>query len=361
MDEKLMEESMEVRYKRDLNSNYMILADEDSEKENYEVRMITENRIYGFLPCVNQKHENMMEYYYEITGKQSMSLLYERRNLDFEQLKNFLRELDRVLEAAKEYLLNPDHFVLRPDFIYLHAKSEKLYLCYYPGHEKNIRESFLDLAEYLLGKLDKSDTKGIEFGYDLYQQALEPNFSLTEVLHKHMDMEEEKLKPVEQSVPVVSVQEETLQKTGSWKNFFKKKQGKTRLEEYVAEADQMGSGSVLFLKEQEPLAETASLKPQKREGLLLQSQNPEYPDFEIHGECFLIGKRKESVDGCLPAPTISRIHARISFDGISYYIEDLNSTNGTWADQIQLNPYELFPLQDGMRIVFASVEYLVRL
>lgn len=352
---------MEVRYKRDLNSNYMILTDEDLEKETYEIRMITENRIYGFLPCVSQKHEKTMEYYYEITGKQSMSLLYERRSLDFVQLKNLLRELDRILETAKEYLLNPDHFVLRPDSMYLHAKSEKLYLCYYPGYERNIRESFLDLAEYFLGKLDKSDTKGIEFGYDLYQQALEPNFSLLELLHKHIEIEKEKTEFVSQAVPLVSVQEETLQKTGSWKNFFKKKHGKPRLEDYVAEADKIGSGSALFLKEQEPSMETASLKPQKKEGLLLESQNPEYPDFEIYGECFLIGKRRESVDGCLPAPTVSRIHARISFDGVSYYIEDLNSTNGTWADQAQLNPYELVPIQDGMRIIFASVEYLVRL
>lgn len=69
---------MEIRYKRDLNSNYMILK-EDSSRGDYEVRMITENRIYGFLPCVIQRHENQTEYYYEITGRQSMELLYERK------------------------------------------------------------------------------------------------------------------------------------------------------------------------------------------------------------------------------------------------------------------------------------------
>ena len=36
---------MNVHYKRDLNSNYMILTDEHRE-DGYEVRMITENRIY---------------------------------------------------------------------------------------------------------------------------------------------------------------------------------------------------------------------------------------------------------------------------------------------------------------------------
>ena len=41
---------MEIRYKRDLNSNYMILTEEKTAAETYETRMLTENRIHGFLP-----------------------------------------------------------------------------------------------------------------------------------------------------------------------------------------------------------------------------------------------------------------------------------------------------------------------
>ncbi len=58
---------MDVRYKRDLNSNYMIMTDAEKREEIYEDRMITENRIYGFLPCVEQKKEKQTEYFYEIT------------------------------------------------------------------------------------------------------------------------------------------------------------------------------------------------------------------------------------------------------------------------------------------------------
>ncbi|MBS6397747.1 MAG: FHA domain-containing protein [Clostridiales bacterium] len=351
---------MEVRYKRDLNSNYMILTEEQPMAESYEIRMITENRIYGFLPCVQQIHESGTEYYFEITGRQSMKLLYERRKMDCAHLKGLLKELERILESAGEYLLNPDHFVLDPEFMYMQAKTEKLCLCYYPGSRKDIREAFLDLAEYLLGRLDKNDTEGIEFGYDLYQRALEPNFSLLELLNSYTETAEEKELSVE-APPMISVQEEILEKTGSWKNFFRKKEKKARLEDYVAEADQMGSGSVLFLREEGKPQQTAWLQPEKREGLRLQSKNPEYPSFDVADDCFLIGKRRESVDGCLPAPTVSRIHARITFDGSLYYVEDLNSTNGTWADMVQLNPYEPVPLADGMRVVFASVEYEVLL
>ena len=369
---------MDVRYKRDLNSNYMIMTDAEKREEIYEDRMITENRIYGFLPCVEQKKEKQTEYFYEITGRQSMELLYERRKVSYEQLVELLKDLLQILNASEEYLLNADHFVLLPEYLYLDTRTERLYVCYYPGYEKKIRESFLDLAEYLMGKLDKSDRKGIEFGYDLYQCALEPNFSLMEILKSHTEPEfdklEEKAQPLNNSeirsdpLPTESaalqistsvkksVQEEILEKTGSWKNFFHKKK-KQPMETYVAEADQIKSGSVLFLREQGTAGETTFLREEKRYGLLLKSKNPDYPDLKMEGTSFLIGKRKESVDGWVPAPTVSRIHARIIKEEGCYLLEDLNSTNGTRAGQHQLNPYELFPLDNGMRVAFAGAEY----
>ena len=363
---------MDVRYKRDLNSNYMIMTDAEGREETYEDRMITENRIYGFLPCVEQKKEKQTEYFYEITGRQSMELLYERRKVSYEQLVELLKDLLQILNASEEYLLNADHFVLLPEYLYLDTRTERLYVCYYPGYEKKIRESFLDLAEYLMGKLDKSDRKGIEFGYDLYQCALEPNFSLMEILKSHTEMEnpeknEETALPVVEAVESVtgtqtlssgkkSVQEEILEKTGSWKNFFHKKK-KQPVETYVAEADQIKSGSVLFLREQGNTGETTFLREEKHYGLLLKSKNPDYPDLKMEGTSFLIGKRKESVDGWVPAPTVSRIHARIIKEEGCYLLEDLNSTNGTRAGQHQLNPYELFPLDNGMQVAFAGAEY----
>ncbi len=352
----------EVHYKRDLNSNYMILTDERTDDNSYEERMITENRIQGLLPCVTQRREKSTEYYYEITGKQSMTLLYERRKMTYDQLLELLKGLWKILENAEEYLLGADHFILEPEYIYLHTKSEKPCLCYYPAQEKNIRESFLSLAEYLLGKLDRSDTAGIEFGYDLYQRAMEPNFSLREILQRYNPVEE---KQEEEPIAIQtvserpSVQAQTLEKTGSWKNFFRKKPKKPRMEDYVEEAEHLGSGSVLFLREQGAAKETMCLAEPRREGLTLKNQDGEYPDLHVTEGPYLIGKRKDNVDGCIPAPTISRIHARITKQSAQYYLEDLNSTNGTWADEVQLNPYELCPLLGGMQIRFAGASYVV--
>lgn len=45
--------------------------------------------------------------------------------------------------------------------------------------------------------------------------------------------------------------------------------------------------------------------------------------------------------------TVSRHHARITNDQNQWQIEDLNSTNGTWVNEIHLQPNTLFPLKNG--------------
>ncbi|MDL2301311.1 DUF6382 domain-containing protein, partial [Lachnospiraceae bacterium OttesenSCG-928-D06] len=55
---------------------------------------------------------------------------------------------------------------------------------------------------------------------------------------------------------------------------------------------------------------------------------------------FLIGKKKEEVDCVLNDSTISRIHARIILEERGVFIEDLNSTNGTFKNGLRMQPYE---------------------
>lgn len=357
---------MEVSYKRDLSSNYMILKGDDQCAQNYEVHMITENRIYGFLPCICQNREKSAEYFYEITGRQSMQLLFERQKLGYEQLRTILKELSLALEASAEYLLNMDHILLSPEFLYLSPDLKKLYLCYHPGYQKPIREAFLEWTEYLLSKLDKNDSRGIEFGYDLYQKSLESNFALSDILKEQTETKEKEIKkdPVIVQEEILPVKTDLPEKNVLWKNFFRKKSGKPKLEDYVAEAELTGSNEKIFLKAEEKEGLTGFLAKEQQEGLRLKSLNPDYPDMVVKGSDFLVGKKKQEVDGYIASPVISRIHARITCEnqesGI-YYIEDLNSTNGTWIDKKQLDPYSPVALTGGERLAFANIEYEVHL
>jgi hypothetical protein len=75
---------------------------------------------------------------------------------------------------------------------------------------------------------------------------------------------------------------------------------------------------------------------------------------------FVIGKRKEDVSLVLNDYSVSRIHARITEEEGNYYVEDLNSTNGTYKNGLRLQPYEKRKLEKGDELKFGKTEYVYR-
>lgn len=63
------------------------------------------------------------------------------------------------------------------------------------------------------------------------------------------------------------------------------------------------------------------------------------------------------MDGVIPEETISRIHARITKEGDSFYLEDMNSTNGTYRNGKALNYRQKVALEKNDRVVFAKEKY----
>lgn len=84
-----------------------------------------------------------------------------------------------------------------------------------------------------------------------------------------------------------------------------------------------------------------------------------YPDIESDGRCIKIGKRKGEADVILDSPTVSRLHAQLESDGERFYIEDLNSKNGTCLNGQRLLPMQKQELSAGDTVAFAEIEYLV--
>ena len=62
----------------------------------------------------------------------------------------------------------------------------------------------------------------------------------------------------------------------------------------------------------------------------------------------------------MQADTVSHIHARITGQDGTFYLEDLNSTNGTCVNGKELVYHEKVKLKPEDRILFADEEYIVR-
>ena len=71
----------------------------------------------------------------------------------------------------------------------------------------------------------------------------------------------------------------------------------------------------------------------------------------INTQPFLIGKEQRKVNYCIRDNTsVSRCHAKISKQGWQYYIEDQNSTKGTYVEGKALHPYQETALSDNVTI-----------
>ena len=71
-----------------------------------------------------------------------------------------------------------------------------------------------------------------------------------------------------------------------------------------------------------------------------------------------IGKKKEEADLVLEEVSVSRIHARIIKEQNDFYLEDLNSTNGTYKNGLRMQPYEKRKLEEGDEIRFGKKEFV---
>lgn len=74
---------------------------------------------------------------------------------------------------------------------------------------------------------------------------------------------------------------------------------------------------------------------------------------------YIIGKSSSSSDFCIDSTVISRVHARITEELGDYFIEDLNSTNGTFLNGEKLEPHKLLPIEIGDKITLANIDFVV--
>lgn len=176
---------MKAEYKRDLQNNYLILeAPKEAREDEYMIRMAEQNKIAGMLPFHSTRKDGALLFYYEITSRQPLNSLYEKKKMSFHDMITLLSSIEDTMENLQKYLLNPLQVIFDPQYIYVGADRNKIMLCYFPGAENSF--PITDLAEFILRKLDHEDKKAVKLGYGFYQRTLEENFSLQSVLKELM-------------------------------------------------------------------------------------------------------------------------------------------------------------------------------
>lgn len=347
---------MRVQYKRNLNQSYMIVTSEVL-YSGYQIHMCKKNRIKHLLSFDTVAAEGKMQFWYEITGKRSLDHVLESSEFAMELFVRIIETLLELCSVIKPYLLEEEGILLEPECIYVENGSSRIVFGYCPGKQESITESFRHLMEYLLSKINHDNEQMVLAGYEVYQKSTEEGFSLTEILQILYQYRQQDVaayvpprtsRELSERDVVYQEEDDSLEEkqgVSEEERFFERywKQCRNFLRhfpDWLPRKEKKPQNSYTYTPQdyEEEVIDmpTVCLTAEEEiEGILKYEGKGEVENLNIDHFPFVIGSSNQA-DGVVTRQGVSRMHARITKEGEDYYIEDLNSMNGTWLNEEML-------------------------
>lgn len=383
---------LNIEFVRSLNSNYeRIKLDKIPEERKYQYCILGRCQIKGLLPCSLRYINGIAYLYYNISSKQNLALLYGNRSISREWVRDFIWSLKQLQQELGRFLLDMNNILWFPEQIFQDLENNVFSFLYIPYYEGD--SSFMKLMEFWVEHIDYDDEVLVDCVYRMYER-LERNgevYLQSQIFEDVGCLEEVKMPELvctvleekvvedgetEETAAAINGSEtnetEETQKTSreGRKGIFnilerKRNQNRKEREAYrrnihqamagyaVAEEttyEKSAYGQTVYIEERPELEERAHrlLTP---EGRLLAG---------LEKTALSIGKKKGEVDLVLEDNSVSRIHARITNADGRFYLEDLNSTNGTFKNGVRMQPYEKKKLEEGDEIKCGKVAFIFR-
>lgn len=393
--------SNEIVYERKMTGSFMKLRCD--EVRPLDEKILLKNNIPGFLPMEKCYVNNEGQYWYDISGVQSLEMRCQYNDIKLEFLEKLVVSICNKMELLENHLVSADCLMLAPQLVHI-GRDEEIYFTAYPAQMKTMCTTFQHLMEYMLTKLDHSDAEAIHIAYGIYEKTINGNYSIADIRNAIIEERQKKVaeKPVEEviapiSQPQVMVEEPKEQikpkmydklrlylleqldirlperkkqasvaakpkKPVTDRKWFKKEKRKEKRKENREKMDDTmlihpGSEAVA-----EPVARqihpTVCLSDYREhpQGMLLYEGMENRSNIIIDKDCTRIGQGDEA-DAVIGKDTISHFHAVINRENQEFYLEDLNSTNGTFVNNEVLAYKQKKQLKSNDIIRFADVKY----
>lgn len=386
---------MEVSYKKDGNQNIMIIKDTEIDENDYKIQMVINNRIPGIVPINIEIVNNRKEIHYEITSRVSMSNMFAGKKMAGKELYCFIKEVRALSDTLKEYLIDLGNIILDFEFIFFNRQTGKYEFCYIPYNEKRIHQNIRELFDKMLQYIDYNDKEAVLIGYGIQQITVHDDFTVMDIVNCAAGNIQEYKKQQEKTEETFSeemcideedfsrLNKEKIKKKGWLRTIIdvvKKKNIYLGEEQLEIKADNLREDKIKYQREANA----------HQKGEDSEERNTGYLDMENHGQTtvlnmkrlsheimlkslnqetvfsiipdkfpFVIGKSALKCDFLIDSSVVSRIHLRILQDEQGYFVEDMNSTNGTFLNgkKLRANMPERFNIGD--KIMLANVEFIV--
>ena len=410
----------EVSYQRNIAGSYMKIP--VSRINEFDERLILKKKLPGLIPVERCFMDGRGEYWYQITGKQSLDTYCRLQDVSVAFIEQVILSVCSEIEILEWNLLDINCLQLEPELVYISNQTQEVLFCVYPENTQDISLGFQQLMEYLLTRIDHKDEEMVRLGYGIYEKTLREGYNILDIREFIVQRRNERNPQIQDNSEMDGLGKATegkrksdkvakqdrirnVDRTGKqeekgvlkkqveepcpasetgvrdWRNGLGRTQEiwaamqetwghirkllKTPLIPERTKKKELSQADFFYdTEEEEELEPVIEIHPTvcigqgnlREEGLLLYEGRDTYPDYHIQKEVCTVGKDQAS-DLLLQKETVSRHHAKIRKMEDGYYIEDLNSTNGTYLNDELLSYKEPRLLHSSDLICFADVKY----
>lgn len=391
----------EVLYERNVTGSYMKVP--MTSGGSLDEKILLRKNLPGLLPVEKIFVNQGAWYWYNISGKQSLDHYCRVKVLEGELLERIIISICREIEVMKQNYMSPNCLVLDSEYIFISNQTGEIVFMAYPGESQPIDKALQMLVEYLLTKIDHKDVEAVRKAYGIYEKTLDEAYTLEEIRdslilekkEEHHEINEENdhgsaaseqkvLQPKVLQPEVLqqeALQQEVVRQKGLRKNSVYSAaqhkfeelmnqftEWKENLRKRIPVKEHKPSRSIVVMPEdlteevedqiQETVHPTICLSDYREHprGLLLYEGTEDFENISLNGTDQQIGKSKDA-SICIEKETISSFHAGIWFEEQEYYLEDYNSTNGTYINNEPLAYKERRRLKCNDIVRFADVKY----
>lgn len=367
----------EIIYERDINKSYMKIL--SGAEECFDERILSRRYFEGTVPMERCFVNGSGQYWYNISGKQALDNYCRLNAIGQTFFEKIILCVCNQLEVLEWNLVDSRCLVVDPEYIFVDNNGEDVSFVLFPREKGDFFGEFQELMEYLLTKLNHSDKDAVHAAYQIYELTLNDGCSIGSIKDailqrrikekKVQILQDAQIHPEEFEVTDRS-QETCVTEKAKWSLFFIPQEIEEKisvlfekLAKVLKKENKEQVPLVVYPEDSETMEEIEihptvclSVPLGEPQGMLMYEGMGDYPDFEIKQMLCLIGKsHKASLQ--IERETISQIHAKIDFLAGDYYIEDMNSTNGTYLNDEILNYKEKRKMSPGDVIRFADVKY----
>lgn len=284
---------------------------EKSSPNSYRLKMLENNDIEGLIKPICLEVDGRITLKYNTCSCYVLDRLFLKLKPDGGFLQILMNQIENLLWRIKAFLLVADDVVLRPEYMFYNWGEKSLKLIYIPGYGKNIKLQMKGFLEYMMKIFDHRDQNGVRYMYQMYDLVCEDTFSMEDFNYR---LEETNGQDDENTTCIDTAN-------------TKEAVSAVSTEENITKLVPLTNGA---LKEM---------------------------TLSKYDEMILVGRGKKETDYRIPNTQISRVHACIYLRHDGVYIEDRESTNGTFINSHRIEPLNQQKIQVGDLVSFANEEF----